>query len=168
MIKVVITGPESSGKTTLCEELARHYNLKFVKEYSRDYLDTRDGHYSQEDLIAIAKGQIAREDGYAHQPLLVCDTSLEVIRIWSLWKYQNCADYITESAKSRTPNLFLLLKPDIPWQADPQRENPHDRHELFDFYQKDLIIYNCLVHEISGTRKERLQDAIAAIDNLIN
>ena len=168
-MKIVITGPESTGKSTLCEALARHFKVDFVPEFSREYLEHRDGNYTQEDLTDIAKGQISSEDKYQqeHDSLIICDTSLEVIRVWSEWKYHSCDPFILAMAAARVPDLFLLLTPDLPWKSDPLRENPDDRNELFAYYQKSLRGYNTIVVEISGDADKRIKSAINAI-NAIN
>ena len=98
--------------------------------------------------------------------LLICDTSLEVIRVWSEWKYSECDNYILDLTKKRTPDLFLLLKPDFPWQEDPLRENPEDRMEIYKKYQQTLGDYNCSITEIGGALDKRILDAIDAINRI--
>jgi NadR type nicotinamide-nucleotide adenylyltransferase len=168
-MKVVVTGPESSGKSTLCKDLANHYKIAWVPEYSRTYLNQRQGKYEEADLVSIAKGQIEIEDKALAKvdKLVLCDTSLEVLKIWSEWKYQHCDPFIAEQALLRAPDLFLLLTPDIPWEPDPLRENPTNRDELFVYYQESLSTYSSKVVEISGDKGERLTQAIAAIDSVI-
>jgi NadR type nicotinamide-nucleotide adenylyltransferase len=165
-VKVVITGPESTGKTTLTQALAKHFKTDYVPEYARQYLEARNGEYVKDDLLIIAKGQIRIEDEcpQINKPLIICDTSLEVIKVWSEWKYGNCDPFIEEQARLRLPNLFLLLKPDFPWQPDPLRENSYDRTELFAYYQKLLKDYKTNVVEISGDDKTRINGAIRAIE----
>ena len=167
VLKVVITGPESSGKTELCKALAKHFNTGYLPEYSRIYLQHKQGDYTQEDLTRIAKGQLKSENEYQQKQksLLICDTSLEVIRVWSEWKYKSCDKFIIVNARNRTPDLFLLLLPDLPWQPDPQRENPDDRDELFTYYQQSLQEYNTKVVIISGDGEKRLNSAIEAIED---
>lgn len=166
VLKIVVTGPESTGKTVLCKALAAHYNTGYVPEYAREYLQLKEGDYTKEDLTHIAVGQIKSEDEYRqkYKSLLICDTSLEVIRIWSKWKYRGCDSFILDNAKARTPDLFLLLKPDLLWQPDPQRENPDDRVELFAYYQKTLKEYDTKVVIISGDGENRIVSAIKAIE----
>jgi len=164
-IKIVVTGPESCGKSSLCEALALHFQTSFVPEYAREYLDKTHGVYTQDDLVNIARGQVALEDTYQsdNEGLLICDTSLEVIRVWSEWKYGSCDAYILEKAHERAPHLFLLLTPDIPWQADPLRENPHNRDEIYKYYTQLLNDYSSKIVAISGDAKARLSKAIDAI-----
>ena len=169
VLKVVITGPESSGKTELCKALAKHYKTSYVPEYAREFLKQKDCNYTQEDLLHIAEGQIKLEDEYLlkYKRLLICDTSLEVIRVWSEWKFKTCDKFIIDNVRNRTPDLFLLLLPDLPWQPDPQRENPDDRDELFAYYQQSLLEYNTKVVTIGGDSEKRSMSAIRAINNLI-
>jgi nicotinamide riboside kinase len=135
MHKIIVTGPESSGKTTLCKSLSKHFNLPFSKEYAREYLDALNRDYNQEDLLKIAKGQLKSE-----QNTQLLDTDLITIKIWSKYKYGSCDKWILEQIeKQKSENRFYLLcKPDIPWKADPLRENPNDREELFEIYKKEL------------------------------
>jgi len=63
--KIVIIGPESTGKSSLCEQLAQHYDSLWCPEFAREYLLTNGASYSYDDLLAIAKGQLALEDEYA-------------------------------------------------------------------------------------------------------
>ena len=169
-MKVVITGPESTGKSTLCKALAEHFDTSYVPEYARTYLQNLKGKYTQADLTCIAAGQIKSEDDYQEKvkSLLICDTSLEVIRVWSEWKYKSCDKFILDNVIARTPDLFLLCVPDIPWQPAPQRENPHDREALFDYYQASLKEYNSKVLIISGEAENRIEKAIKAIDEFIS
>ena len=127
MLKIIVTGPESSGKTTLCKALSNHFHLPFSKEYAREYLDALSRDYNQGDLLEIAKGQLNSE-----QNMQLLDTDLITIKIWSKYKYESCDKWILsqiESQKSEN-RYYLLCSPDIPWQEEAQRENPHNRDEL--------------------------------------
>lgn len=167
MFKVVITGPESTGKSTVAKQLANYFKVEMVGEYSRTYLEQLDNPYSQNDLTAIAKGQIALEDKYLARNLnlTICDTSLEVLKIWSSYKYQSCDPFIEESLINRPPDLYLLMAPDLPWQPDPLRENPNDRLELFDLYRQELISSKVSFYEISGNGNERFEMAKKIVDS---
>jgi len=135
MLKIIITGPESSGKTTLCKALSKHFNLPFSKEYAREYLEKLNRNYNQDDLLKIAKGQLKSE-----QNTQLLDTDLITIKIWSEYKYGSCDNWILDQIeKQKTEKrIYLLCKPDIPWEADPLRENPNDREELFEIYKKEI------------------------------
>ncbi len=167
MQKIIITGPESAGKTTLAQQLAAHYQTVWVPEYARDYIDQLNRNYAEDDLLKIAQGQVAREDEMAakHNPeLLICDTSLLVIKVWSNVKYHRSHPWILEQLDQRKVDLYLLTSPDIPWEADPQREHPHQREMLFQIYEQEL--QNKLHLIVRGSREERLKSAIRAIDHL--
>ena len=163
MTKIIVTGAESSGKTTICKGLSNYYNIPFSEEYSRIYLNSLQRDYTQEDLLEIAKGQLKSNQG--HQ---ICDTDLITIKIWSNYKYGNCNNWILEQIeKQKTENRFYLLcKPDIPWEADPLRENPINREELFEIYKEKL---EKLKHNYSIIEGEkRIKNSISKISSLIS
>ena len=135
MHKIIVTGPESSGKTTLCKALSIHFKIPFTKESAREYLNEMDGEYKQQDLLEIAKGQLNSEENTQ-----LLDTDLITIKLWSKYKYGSCDKWILEQIeKQKSENRFYLLcKPDIPWHADVQRENQNEREEIFEIYKKEL------------------------------
>lgn len=120
MLKTIVTGPESSGKTTLCKALSEHFKIPFAEESAREYLHALNRDYNQKDLLEIAKGQLKAENG-----IQLLDTDLITLKIWSEYKYGSCDNWIlTQIQKQKSEKRFYLLcKPDIPWQKDPQREN---------------------------------------------
>ena len=141
MLKIIVTGPESSGKTTLCKALSEHYNLPFTKEFAREYLTDLGKNYLQEDLLEIAKGQLGNEQLITNnQQISLHDTDLITLKIWSDYKYGNCNNWILEQIeKQKVENRFYLLcKPDLKWNYDPLRENPTDRNELLEIYKQEL------------------------------
>ena len=162
MLKIIVTGPESSGKTTLCKALSKHFNLPFSKEFAREYLDLLNRDYNQNDLLKIAKGQLKSE-----QNTQLLDTDLITIKIWSKYKYGNCEKWILdEIEKQKSENRFYLLcKSDIPWQADAQRENPHEREELFKIYKKELENLGHNYFIVEG--EERKEKSISKISSLM-
>ncbi len=131
--KIVILGPESSGKTTLCEALASHYQTNHIPEFARSYLNEKGGTYQYEDLEIIAKGQLRMEEEAIHkhqgsgniQPIFF-DTNLEVIKIWSQEVYGKCSSFILNELAVREYDFYLLCKPDLPWTYDPLRESPEE------------------------------------------
>ena len=141
MLKIIVTGPESSGKTTLCKALSEHYNLPFTKEFAREYLTDLGKNYLQEDLLEIAKGQLENEQLINNnQQISLHDTDLITLKIWSDYKYGNCNNWILEQIeKQKVENRFYLLcKPDLKWDYDPLRENPTNRNELLEIYKQEL------------------------------
>jgi len=170
MIKIVLTGPESSGKTTLARQLAEHFHTNHVREYAREYIRSLDRKYREADLIEIAKLQLESEGLIAPHSgkLLFCDTDLLTIKIWSDYKFKKTDPWILQQIDRRYYDLYLLCAPDIPWEADPQRENPNDREELFEIYKNELHAYNKNYVEIKGSFEERLQMAIDAVQKFVS
>jgi len=171
MQKIVVTGAECSGKTTLAEDLASHYDVPWVPEMARIFLEVLGRPYHEEDLSSIAELQLYTEDERAvkltgSRSVLVCDTDLITIRIWGEEKYGRSDPWIVHETKKRPYDLWLLCRPDIPWEFDPQRENPHDRDRLFAVYEKTLKALRKKYVIIEGSREERLQQAVAAIGRL--
>ncbi|MBI9033364.1 MAG: ATP-binding protein [Bacteroidales bacterium] len=167
--KIAITGPESTGKSTLASDLAEHYKTVWVPEYAREYLEKINRSYEFDDISIIAKEQKKLENQYIDRAkdLLFCDTELLVTKIWSEYKYGNCDHWILNELKNPGYDLYLLTDIDIPWEYDPQRENPTERKELFDRYYNELIQMKFPFKIINGTREIRLQNAIHYIDQLV-
>lgn len=169
--RIVITGPESSGKTTLARALARQYSALWVDEMAREYLANKDGYlYVEEDLLGIARLQLMEEDQCAAEavdkdsPWLFCDTDLITIRIWGEEKYGRSDPWIAQQTEARPYDLWLLCSPDIPWEPDPLRENPHDRDRLFAVYERMLNQLAKPYAVMSGTHEERMRAAVKAIE----
>lgn len=166
--KIVITGPESTGKSTLTRMLAAHYKTDWVKEYARDYLNNLNRDYKEADLLEIARGQIADEDeksASVTRPFLFCDTDLYVIKVWSEHKYNRCPAWILQQIARRPYDLYLLTCIDTPWEADPQREYPDpDMRAYFFRVYKDIVIHSGIPWAcVSGSPEQRLQLAQQAI-----
>ncbi|MEQ9423780.1 MAG: ATP-binding protein [Cyclobacteriaceae bacterium] len=164
--KIAIVGPESSGKSVLAEQLSSHFSDSIlVKEYARKFLENLGRPYAKEDLIAIADGQlIAEEEAINQNPeLIICDTDILEIKVWSDYKYGSCDERINVQIMKFASDFYLLAKPDLPWEPDPLRENPEDRDELFDFYIKSLERLGLPYGVVSGEGEARLQCAINAL-----
>lgn len=165
--RIVVLGPESTGKSELCQHLAVHYQSEWVPEYARFYLDRLDGDYQQHDLKSIAEGQLSWEDEkaeYANE-YLICDTNLIVIKIWSDHKYRNTDDWIENQLKEREYDFYLLNNIDIPWMPDPQREHPQLRKHFFEVYKNYLESNNLPYAIVSGIEGERKKCAVDAIES---
>lgn len=184
VLKIVIIGPESTGKSTLCEELAQHYDAPWCPEFAREYLLTYGTDYTYEDLLTIAKGQLAMEDEYTilaekskdpqkkqvtEKPLLFIDTDMYVLKVWNEFVFNKCHQWIIDQIVERKYDLYLLCHTDIPWEKDELREYPdlETREKLFHMYKDILINQPVPWANISGTDAERLQKAINAVDALI-
>ena len=170
MIKrIAITGPESTGKSRLAEELAKHYNSVWVPEYAREYLKNINREYNYDDVLQIAKGQIERENKQAEKAnnILFCDTDFTVTKIWCDFKYKQCHDWINEQFLAHQYDLYLLCSTDLPWEPDSLRENPNEREELFQIYLKVLKSAGLPYVIVNGIEEERTKSAIDSIDKLI-
>ena len=191
--KVAVIGPESTGKSTLCEQLAQHYDTLWCPEYARDYLLTYGMKYTYDDLLAIAKGQVALEEKYvqaaitssqsalagrqaghssplaAHSSLLFIDTDMYVMKVWCEFVFGKCHQYILDQIAERKYDLYFLCNVDLPWTFDPLREYPdlQSRQQLYQIYR--IIMMNQPVPwvEISGDSKERFEKAVQSVDALL-
>jgi len=168
-IKIAIVGPESTGKSALTEELSAHYKTAYVPEIAREYLEHLHRPYEEKDLLEIAIQQCKREDWEASSAkgLLICDTNLLVIKIWSEFKYRKCDPWIVSEENKRSYDLILLMDIDLPWESDPLREHPDQRKELFSIYYRSLIQKNTPFKIVFGMGDERLKRAIKYVDALL-
>lgn len=161
---IVVTGPESSGKTTLAQDLVQELDGLLVPEYSRIYLEQSGLRYGKDDLELIAAGQ----RGLEHRALrsatrpIVSDTGLEVLEVWSLERF-NCVHPEITNWRDRQVGLYLLCRPDLPWEEDPLRENPFDRDRLFEHYLDMLKAADKPFAVIEGEGNARLQSALDAV-----
>lgn len=172
--KIVILGPESTGKSYLSAQLAAHYKTEWCPEYAREHLLTYGINYKYEDLLEIAKGQIRLEDEYikktsAKSDLLFIDTDMYVMKVWCEFVYGKCHRFILDQIIERNYDLYLLCNTDLPWVEDELREYPDlaIREKLFKSY-KDIMINQAVPWiEIAGDYEQRFQSAIRAVDGLL-
>ena len=173
IVRIAIVGPESTGKTTLAEALGTHYGCACTKEYARIYLEAFGPSYTEPDLLRIAHGQLmAESDGQAFasshgQRLLICDTDMITVRIWSQEKFGRCHPTIEQLARDVHYDLWLLCSPDIPWEPDPLRENPHDRDRLFALWERELKALGFPYTIIEGSEEQRMRAATNIVDVLL-
>lgn len=168
MIRVAITGPESTGKSMLAGRLALYYQTVYVPEYARQYIDRLKRPYNKEDILKIARGQLRNEKktGSTANRMLFCDTELIVTKIWSEVKYKTCDPWILNMIENHPYDLYLLCNIDLPWEEDPQREHPHMREHLFELYFDELMERQFPFAVISGIGEERLNNAIHVVDQM--
>lgn len=181
--KVVIIGPESTGKSTLSEQLAHHYETMWCPEFAREYLHTNGTNYEFDDLLTIAQGQLSLEDEYTrkleinslpmleeggHLPLFI-DTDMYVMKVWCEFVFNKCHRFILDAISQREYDLYLLCNIDLPWVADELREYPdlHSRKKLYQIYKDILMNQPVPWVEISGDYEKRLATSIAAVDQLL-
>lgn len=178
VIKVVVMGVESTGKTTLCQDLATAYGSTWVVEYMRPYLkqkwQTPEGRLAgigYDDLLPIAKGQIhaenqataqlAKQANHNNKNLaaklpLFCDTCLFELMVYAHWYQGRCPSKLKQAALSHRYDMVLLTKLDVPWQADGIRDSPYERNAIHDVFVTALNTYGIDYHLIGGGRDERV------------
>lgn len=183
IIKVVVIGPESTGKSSLCEQLANHYNTEWVKEYAREYLLTNGTEYSYDNLLEIAKGQFALENAAiqlvenkatntsasnSSSKIILLDTNMYVLKVWCEFVFEKCHPWILNQIVENSYDLYLLCDVDLPWVKDGLREYPdlEIRERLYRHYKDLLINQSTPWVNISGNYQQRLENAINAIDSV--
>jgi NadR type nicotinamide-nucleotide adenylyltransferase len=192
LIKIAVIGPESTGKSTLCELLAQHYNTQWCPEFAREFLLTHGTDYTYDDLLYIAKGQLAMEDEYVqslvgssesgvnssvqdselrtpNSRLLFIDTEMYVMKVWCEFVFGKCHRWILDKIIERKYDLYLLCNTDLPWVKDELREYPDlkTRDQLYHIYKDIMINQSTQWVDINGDYDERLQRAIKAVDQLM-
>ncbi len=170
--RVVIIGPESTGKSTLSRQLAEYFSTSWAGEYARTYLETLGRAYELQDLAIIAQGQLLAEERAEEQAqngVFFLDTDLHVIKVWSESKYGTCDEEILKQIAERRYDLYILTHIDMPWEEDPLREHPEPeaRQHFFDIYH-DIVQQTGTPFIVAcGNAKERLEKAIAAVRQLL-
>ena len=165
-MKFAFTGPESSGKTTLSKAIAEKIQANYYPDFSREYLNKRNGTYTKKDLDKIALGQFEFIN-QIDKKNQVYDTEMLVIQIWSEFKYHSCSELILNLVRQQQIDHYFLCSPDIPYEEDPLRECPEQRDELFDIYLNKLTTYKVPFSIIKGTLSERIEKTLEIILNLL-
>ncbi len=171
IIKIAVIGAESTGKSTLCADLALHYSTIFVKEYARTYFNKNDiESYTLKDLEKIYKQQIKNETAALKKAkrFLFCDTTLITGKIWAEEKFNTTSQFISETIDKVNYDLYLLTKNDIPWKVDKQRKNKHDRTRIFNKNLQELKALKTPYIIISGLHFTRSLNAIKSINKFFN
>lgn len=166
---VVVSGPESCGKTAMASALAHHYNGIWVPEYARAYIEALDRPYNYNDVEVIAGHQV---DEYQkairkNTDIVFMDTFLIITKVWFVKVFNKMPGWFDSAIKELSIDLYLLLKPDLPWIPDAVRENGHIRNELFNWYKQEAIQLGVPVKEVGGEGIARVQQAINHIDNTL-
>lgn len=169
MIRVVVTGSECTGKTTLARALAANFGVPWVPEYVREFVERKRGRLEFTDVEAIARGQMASEDALAATApkLLVQDTDLLSSVLYSRHYYGDCPPWIEAAAAQRAGDLYLLAGIDVPWVPDgAQRDRPHEREAMHELFRRGLLERGLRFVEVSGSHERRLASAVAVIEEL--
>ena len=174
-LKVVLYGPESSGKTTLSRELAKYYNTIWIEEFAREYLQEKWNKENKtcelKDMLPIAIGQIKLENEFSKKAnkILFCDTDLLETKVYSETYYNGFCDPVLEKyALENKYDLYILTDIDIPWIKDDLRDRPNNREEMFLAFKDALIKYNRPYILVSGNLNKRMQIAIFEINKLLS
>jgi len=170
MIRIAITGPECCGKSTLCNWLSeRIFDARVVKEYAREYLQKKGKNYSysQEDVLLIARktSELLAKAFKSNSDALIVDTDFYVLDIWWRERYGQSNEEIAMMKETYDFDLYLVCQPDLPWQADPLRQNESDRDRLFALYMEDLFNDGKTVEVVKGTGDARMQEVLSKILN---
>lgn len=164
---IAVVGPESTGKTELCQALAAVFGCGWIAEYARTYVERLDRPYTYADVEQIARVQMLelrqRQNEQSHGGLLLVDTDLIITKVWFTHVYKQVPTWIDTAIADEKIDFYLLCKPDIAWQYDPVRENEHLRDFLYDWYKREIEQTGTPYAEIGGVGNARTQTAIAAI-----
>jgi NadR type nicotinamide-nucleotide adenylyltransferase len=173
-LRVVLIGPESTGKTWLARDLAAHYDVPWSPEYAREYVEAAERALGYVDVDAIGRGQKAGEDAAlaraadARAPLVVHDTDLVSTAVYSRHYYGDCPGWIEREGRARLADLYLLHHVDVAWVADGnQREQPDRREELFALFRDTLAALGARTADVRGGWPERRREAVAGVDALL-
>lgn len=175
IFKIVVIGPESTGKSTLCQRLSDHFNTDWCREYARDFLLEHGTDYSYDDLLKVAKGQILAEDAFIQsmqlkeKKLVFIDTDMYVMKVWCEFVFGKCHPFILNEILHRSYDGYLLCKPDLPWVKDELREYPDlkTRSLLYHHYRDILINQSTPWYEVNGEDPSRTADALEWVRQLI-
>lgn len=170
MNRFVLTGPESTGKSLLADQLAGHYNGICVGEYAREHIASLHRPYTESDVLEIARVQVAqfRENEHAESPVFF-DTWLIITKIWLEVVYATSYEWIDDALRKSSVDLYLLCYPDIPWEPDPLRENGGPmRARLYEKYKSTLEAFGLPYRIIRGSGEDRINNAIFAVEAYIN
>ena len=174
ILRVVLYGPESTGKTTLAQALANHFQTEWVQEFARDYLQKKWEEQlavcTLEDLPIIVAGQLEWENQKvikANQ-ILICDTNVMVTRVWSETHFNGyCDPQILGYSESFIYDLYLLTGIDVPWLKDDLRDRPNDRQMMFDYFKRTLDQHKKNYCLLKGDHNTRLKKAVEVINNFL-
>ena len=171
MIKIALTGPESTGKTELSLHLAEHFHAALEPELAREYVESLERAYTFEDVCTIARQQIEQEQKYEDEEdknaLVIFDTDLIITKVWLEYKFEDVPAFVTERLSDHFIDLYMLCEPDLPWVADPVREHGDDRPFFFDWYEREINLLGTPYVKISGTGEERFLNARQAVEDFI-
>jgi len=168
--KIAVVGPESTGKSTMSQLLAKYYKVSWVPEYARYYCENLIAPYTLQDEVNMYYGQLALEDAIlvtTETDFIICDTTFVTVKIWSDEMLGETPQIVLDALPKRPYDLYLLMDIDLPWQDDPLRDFPNQREYFMEIWHKELKALNANYKVINGLGDVRLQNAITAIDDFL-
>lgn len=170
LTRIVLTGSESTGKTTLAAQLATHYGVEFVPEFVREYATIKGEPVVMSDHGAIARGQMALENAYAARATSLLFQDADLLSTVAYYTHYSggCPPWIIDEAINRRPNLYLLAHIDTPWTADGIRDRGDRREEMHQVFVDTLVRLNAPYIKLSGLGAERLHNATTIIDAFLS
>ncbi|NRF38609.1 AAA family ATPase [Pedobacter foliorum] len=168
--KIAIVGPESTGKSTITQQLAKQYNTLWVPEYARYYCAALTEPCNLQDEVNMFHGQLALEDSIlaiAEKDLIFCDTTFITVKIWSDEVFGETPQIVLDALPKYNYDLYLLMDIDLPWQEDPLRDFPHKREHFLQVWHKELNTLNAAYVIVSGQGDDRLNNAITAVETFL-
>lgn len=167
--RIALLGPESSGKTMLCKQLAAHFKTLWVPEFSREFMEKLNRPYNSDDILFTAKEQLKVEEELLLKAneFLFIDTELIIAKVWCEDVFGFCPEWIYEKIEEKKYDLYLLTKHDLPWEQDPVRENPNRRDYFFNLSLNELETRKFNFEIVSGSGGDRLRNAVKAVENFL-
>lgn len=168
--KIAIVGPESTGKSTITQQLAKHYQTLWVPEYARYYCAALTAPCDLQDEINMYHGQLALEESIlaiAEKDLIFCDTTFITVKIWSDEVFGETPQIVLDALPGHVYDLYLLMDIDLPWQEDPLRDFPHKREHFMDIWHQELNNLQAN-YVVVGGQEDRLTNAITAVNTFLN
>jgi NadR type nicotinamide-nucleotide adenylyltransferase len=170
--RVVVTGSECTGKTTLAGALAARWGTAWAAESAREVALARPGVLGPEDVPVIARmhlrlaDEACRAAEEAGRTLVVFDQDLLSTVVYARHYYGSCPPWIERLAAERKGDLYLLCHPDLPWSADGVRDRPQARAEIHALFAEALGRAGASVAHVTGAGEERTARAAGAMDAL--
>lgn len=164
LIKIAVVGPESTGKSTIAQAIARHFNTVCVPEFARAYCKNLHNEYTLQDEVNMYYGQIALEDTLIPlaNDVLICDTTILTVKIWCDHLFGDTPKEVKNEIQQRPYDLYLLMDIDLPWEEDPLRDFPEQREHFMEVWKQELDRLQAPYTIISGLGNARFENAVKA------